>query len=119
MNSRKRNIKLTKADIDGLMKVREIISNDLKMHVTIQSLAQEVGINDYKLKKGFKELFDMTIYDCLFHARMGKAKELLECPDITVKEISRKVGYRSASSFIEAFKKIFGETPASWRRNNQ
>jgi|SRR5882724_9475035 len=111
------NIKLTMADIDGLKKVRSIIAKDLKLHNTIQGLAQEVGINDFKLKKGFKELFDVTIYDFLYQARMDKAKDLLNEPDISIKEISRSVGYRSVSSFIEAFKKMSGETPTSWRKS--
>ena len=111
------NIKLTRADIDGLKKVKAIIAKDFKMHTTIVGLAQEVGINDYKLKKGFKELFDVTIYDYLYKVRMEKARELLDEPDISIKEIAKTVGYRSASSFIEAFKKMFGETPSSWRKS--
>lgn len=74
-------------------------------------LAREVGINDYKLKIGFHEVFDTTVFGCLYEYRMERSRQLLESGNLTVTGVARAVGYANRSHFAAAFKRKFGVNP--------
>jgi AraC-like DNA-binding protein len=42
---------------------------NLKLHLTIQEISKQVGLNEYKLKAGFKQKFGLGIFECLLEAR--------------------------------------------------
>ena len=64
-----------------------------------------------KLKKGFKEEFNITPYKLLEQCRMGKAKYLLENEDMNVNEISKLIGYKYQNNFAKIFKQYFKVSP--------
>jgi|GEM_PF-832799 AraC-like DNA-binding protein len=102
--------------INSIIHAKSIITNDERYHYNISQIAKEVGLNEVKLKKGFKQIFGTGLYGFLLSARLQKAKELLEFTSKTVTEISHLVGYKSTSSFIKVFKNQFGYSPFVWRR---
>jgi AraC-like DNA-binding protein len=75
-----------------------------------------VGINDFKLKNGFKQLYGNTVFGLLFEERMQQAKVMLVDPEISIKELSMTVGYKNLSNFTSAFKKRFGYPPSFERK---
>ena len=83
---------------------------------TLVELSHKVGINDFKLKKGFKQLYGTTVYEFLVDARMEKAKLLLLETETSIHEIAFVTGYKNLSSFITAFKKKMGYSPGSYKR---
>lgn len=70
-----------------------------------------MGINEYDLKKGFKEQFGRTVFGYLGEQRMSLAYELLKTKTQTIGEISSVVGYKNPQHFSSAFKKRFGLSP--------
>jgi AraC-like DNA-binding protein len=104
-------IKLSPYDVECLHEARKIILSDFENRISLLQLARKVGINDFKLKKGFKHLFGTTVFDCQQIARMEKAKELVKDNSLSREEIAFLTGYNNASSFITAFKKHFGFPP--------
>lgn len=94
-----------------IMKAREIILSRLSSPPTIQELSLEIGMNQCYLKKGFKEVFSLTIYDFIQEERMNKAKMLLLYSNISVSEIANLIGFSSISNFSNAFKKFSGVFP--------
>lgn len=104
-------------DIETLEAIRNLITLDFDKFYTIDYLARDFGINKFKLKKGFKELFGKGLFEYSTEVRMKKAMELIRRSEYPLKEIAFKVGYATASSFSVAFKKEFGVSPARFRRN--
>ncbi|MFK7933410.1 MAG: helix-turn-helix domain-containing protein [Saprospiraceae bacterium] len=100
-----------------LIETKELLTARIDNPPTIIELAKLVGINEYKLKKGFKELFGTTIFGYIHHCRMSLAKRLLLGTDKTAKEIAYETGYSSPQHFSNAFKKQFGVTPNRVRIN--
>ena len=49
--------------------------------------------------------------------RINQAKELMQSGNLTISEISYKVGYSDNAYFSKTFKKITGLTPGEFRRN--
>lgn len=87
-----------------------IIAN-LDNNITIPIIASAVGTNQCYLKKGFKEVFNQTIFEFIQENRMIKAKYLLENTSQNITEIAFNVGYASLSSFSQAYKNYFGISP--------
>ncbi|MDW3652000.1 MAG: AraC family transcriptional regulator [Bacteroidia bacterium] len=104
-------------DRKKLIEAKEVLSTRLDDPPTIIELSKLMGINEYKLKRGFKELFGTTIFGYIHAQRMELAKKLLLGSSKSAKEIAYETGYSSPQHFSHAFKKTFGVTPNSVRKN--
>lgn len=98
-------------DIEKMQLAKSYIIDNLSMNITIPIIAKAVGTNQCYLKKGFKEVFNQTIFKFIQENRMIKAKYLLENTAQNITEIAFNVGYASLSSFSQAYKNYFGITP--------
>lgn len=107
----------TAKDKQKLIEAKELITSRIENPPTIVELSKLIGINEYKLKKGFKELFGTTVFGYIHKMRMSMAKKLLLGTDKTAKEIAYEAGYSSPQHFANAFKKEFGISPNSVRKN--
>lgn len=112
-------LKYSETDILALHRVKEMIERDYKKHISIPRLARQVGLNEYKLKNGFRHFFKMGLFDCLLMARMKKAKEILLQTDEPVKNIATDVGYRRLPAFVTAFRKCYGQSPGRMRKQHK
>ncbi|GAB3934740.1 helix-turn-helix domain-containing protein [Mucilaginibacter myungsuensis] len=104
--------KLPPADRQKLDAARTLIGRDLQSPCTLIELAHKVGLNDFKLKKGFKELYGTTVFGYLTDLRMEKAKRMIASGQYTIGEIAHEVGYKNGHHFTVAFKKKFGHVPS-------
>lgn len=110
-------IPLSSSEKERIEKARDILLEDItKKPITIAALAKRVAINEFKLKKGFRELFGTSIFECLLDARMEKARELLLQTNLPIKVICSEAGYPRITNFITAFRRKYGYTPGSLRR---
>ena len=114
LNASNKFIKLN-SDKEKLFEAKEILNQQIDCPPTISQLSKLVSLNEYKLKKGFKELFGTTVFGYIHHSRMILAKKLLLGTDKSAKEIAFETGYSSPQHFSKAFKKEFGKTPNSIR----
>ncbi|WP_082803833.1 MULTISPECIES: helix-turn-helix transcriptional regulator [unclassified Anabaena] len=103
-----------KDDIDRIHYAKEILTNNLDNPPSLLELARQVGLNDYKLKLGFRQVFGTTAFTYLHQQRMEKARQLLLEGQMNVKEVARAVGYANQSRFATAFRKQFGSNPKSY-----
>jgi AraC-like DNA-binding protein len=106
---------LTESDIAKIYHADSIILENLNSHFSIRELSRMAGTNEFKLKKGFRQVFGMGVFSRLLERRMTQARELLENTDKPIWEISEVSGYESLAGFIKAFRKRFGKTPRQWR----
>ena len=102
---------LKKDDIDRIYQAKEILISDLNNPPLLLELAKMVGLNDYKLKIGFRQVFNTTMFGYLQAYRMEQAKNLLISGQMKVQEIASLVGYASPSRFTAVFKRHFGVCP--------
>ncbi|EHQ30771.1 AraC family transcriptional regulator [Mucilaginibacter paludis] len=103
-------------DIQKLQLAKMLIGENLQTPCSLIELAHKVGLNDFKLKKGFKEIFGTTVFGYLLELRMEKAKTMLLSPGCTVSEVAHAIGYKNAHHFTVAFKKKFGYLPSKANR---
>jgi len=100
--------------IEGIYHARDILTAQLENPPLLTELAQQVGLSDRTLRRGFRDLFGTTVIGYLTQQRMMQAKDLLQHGDHTVAEVANKVGYAHLGHFATAFRKQFGVSPREW-----
>ncbi|MDN3632972.1 helix-turn-helix domain-containing protein [Vibrio lentus] len=93
---------------------KRYLLKDLSEPPTISEIAAVVGLNQCKLKRGFKILYNCSIYAYFQKKRMKKALDLLRQYNVT--ETAMILGYSNVSHFSAAFKKQFNILPKDARR---
>ena len=110
LNTDNKRVKLTQMDIEALHKAKEIILLSLNFP-DLPTLAKKVALNEFKLKYGFKQLFNTSPGNMILEQKMLKAKKMLETSEYSIAEISNFVGYKHQQSFTNAFIHFFGIRP--------
>lgn len=83
---------------------------------TIPLLARTVGLNERKLKSGFRLVVGRTVHGHLEAARLEAAARMIQ-DGCRVIDAAVAVGYANPSHFARLFRRRFGAAPADWRRN--
>lgn len=107
------NTAISERDRRRLYQARDRLLNDLSQPPTLAELARETGLNQYKLKNGFRALFGTSVYALFQQQRMQAARALLQCHNVT--ETAILMGYSNISHFSTAFRKQFGVLPRDLR----
>ncbi|WP_247236900.1 AraC family transcriptional regulator [Telluribacter sp. SYSU D00476] len=102
----------SRADQEKLKAVRDFIEANYLAPLTLTQLTHDFGLNEYKLKKGYKHLFNTTVFGHIHHLRMQKAQQLLISKQMNVSETAFYIGYNNIGSFSAEFKKRFGYSPS-------
>ena len=103
------------SDKEKILAARDLVNNRLDSPPSLSEVAKNVGLNEYKLKRGFKETFQKTIFGYLTERRLDLARRYLLDTQKTAAEIAYELGYTTPQHFNNAFKKHFGHTPDSIR----
>ena len=106
---------LKSSDRDSINQAKELMAENMVDPLTINQLAKKVGINTFKLKNGFKQLYGTTIFGYLRDIRLARARVLLEDKELNISEIANAVGYSNPSHFSVAFRKKYGCNPSELR----
>jgi len=101
-------------DMERIRYVREYVMGRLDNPPGLHELARVAGINEYKLKRGFKEMFGTTVFGYIADARLMLAKNELSQNQKKIGEIADSLGYSSVQHFSAAFKKKFGVSPGKF-----
>ncbi|RPD40883.1 helix-turn-helix transcriptional regulator [Chitinophaga barathri] len=106
------------ADREKLYAAREFVKQHVHEPFSLLEVARHCGLNDFKLKKGFRELFGNTVFGYLNDLKMNHALELLRDTSRSVFEVADSLGYSEAANFSKAFKKHFGQLPKDIRHHD-
>jgi AraC family transcriptional regulator, transcriptional activator of the genes for pyochelin and ferripyochelin receptors len=107
----------SKTDKEKIIAVRDLVNERAHCPPNLSEIARTVCLNEYKLKRGFKETFNTTVFGYLTEQRLQLAHQYLRDTKKTAAEISLDLGYATPQHFNNAFKKKFGVTPYSVRNN--
>lgn len=83
---------------------------------TLDDICKIANISKSKLFSSFRDVVKQTPLEYLIHIRIQHAMELLKTTELTVSEISYKVGFSNNNYFSRQFKKIVGKTPSNYKQ---
>lgn len=96
-------------DLQKIRSLRDLLKQEFKKPANVDVLAKIIQMNDHKMQELFKVETGCTIYRFHFIERMKEACRLLIHTDELLKNISGMVGYKNTTSFINAFKEVYGK----------
>lgn len=82
---------------------------------TVQSLSQKVGLSRTVFMNRFAATFGVSPIAVLRQLRMRRAATLLQSNHATIDQVAYNTGYASRSSFVRAFRKLYGCDPSEYR----
>jgi len=101
---------------DIIYKAVSFIKNNFhNKNISLNDVANEIGLSTSYFSKLFKEELGLSYIDYLNKVRIDASKELLK-RDYSLAEIAQRVGFSDQSYFSKVFKKIEGISPGRWRK---
>jgi DNA-binding response OmpR family regulator/nitrogen-specific signal transduction histidine kinase len=114
------DIKIKSPDEKLLERVMTSINHNLNnADLSVDKIAEEVGISRVHLHRKMKELTGQTPHDFIRNIRMKKAATLLSSGDMNVSEVMYACGFSNAASFSTVFKKMYGMSPREYMNEHQ
>lgn len=99
-----------------LTKIREYIDGLDCISPSVQDISKLIGISRRHLTRMYKASTGQTIHSYVAEVRLRKAISLLTSTELSVKEISNKIGFASPWGLSAAFRDATGQTPTQFRR---
>ncbi|MBD2258237.1 AraC family transcriptional regulator [Pseudanabaena sp. FACHB-2040] len=113
---RRKTHRLHAEDVERIHCAGKILVRRLDDPPSLMELARAVGINDHKLKVGFRQVFGTTAFGYLHERRLERSQQLLAAGEISVTEAAQVVGFASRGHFAAAFRRKFGVNPSVYIR---
>ena len=85
-------------------------------NLSLWALARHIGASPNYISQTLNEVVGESFFDFVNGYRIAEAKRLLSTTEGTVLTITYDVGFNARSSFYNAFKRVTGQTPTSYRK---
>ncbi len=102
-----------KADLEKIYHARDLILRNLCSPPSLAELSKETCLNEFKLKKYFRQVFGLSVFALVQEERLKRAKQLIFEGEKNISAIAYELGYAHPQHFQRAFKQRFGVTPGS------
>lgn len=88
-------------------------------NLTVNVLAEHYGMSPNYFSSMFKKEMSRSAVNYITELRINQARELLYHSELSVVDISKKVGYEDSQYFFRVFKKYLGMTPLQYREESR
>ena len=95
---------------------KQYIVENLASEITVQSVADYIGIHRSYLNRIFREQTHSSVKNYINRMRITQATVLLSDSDLSITEIAFCVGFNSRQSFYMMFQKMRGCSPTEFRQ---
>ncbi len=86
--------------------------------ISREEMAAHVGVSARHLTRCFQQEIGLSPITYLNRYRIKKAKQLLDCSEMSITEIATEVGFSSSNYFADAFRREVGMAPRDYQRRN-
>ena len=94
---------------------KEYIYSHIKERITIEDLADELGVSSGYLSRLFKKETGVSVSAYIRRQKIDMAKNLLRFSDYSMIDIANRLSFSSQSHFIQQFREVVGMTPKKYR----
>ncbi|MCZ8516451.1 response regulator [Paenibacillus filicis] len=106
-------------DSNVIYEIAKHIQNHYHQDITLQEIASHFYLSREYISRKFKQEFEVNLSDYISGIRMDKAKMLLLNPHLRISQVAQMVGYEDEKYFSKVFKKMVGQSPNEYRKENQ
>ena len=98
-----------------LLQAKDLVDFRYFEPISVDDMAREAGLSRAHFTRAFTQAFGESPHQYLLTRRLERAAALLRTTDWSVARICFAVGLGSLGSFTTSFRRMFGETPTSYR----
>lgn len=106
----------TQLELLPIRRAKEYVKSHYALPITLEEVADFVKYNPSYLSTAFKKHTGQNFSEYLSEVRMEEAKLLLRTSQLSIMEISEKIGYSDSKYFRKLFKKLTGIKPSDYRK---
>ena len=99
-----------------MLRVIEEMESSYPMPYDAKKYADLFSLSVSRFNHLFKEVIGISPLNYYIRLRIDNASTLLECSDLSIAEIGKKVGYEEPFYFSQIFKKYTGTSPSEYRK---
>lgn len=112
-----REVTLSKTDLASWWQAKQIVDANLLSPPSLAELSRQFCLNQYKLKKGFKQLFGLPVHAYVIDQRLEQSRRLLEEGSVNVTYAASMAGFNNLRQFAEKFRKKYGVNPSAYLKS--
>ncbi|MCG8700387.1 MAG: helix-turn-helix domain-containing protein [Bacteroidales bacterium] len=102
-----------------ILKAQKSMENSFQRKFSLDKAAEEVSLSTRTFTRRFKKATNETPLNYMHKVKVEKAKEMLECEQVTFEEIAFVMGYEDVNAFRKIFLKHAGINPTKYRLRYQ
>lgn len=107
----------SKENIPSIKQACLFIEENYHREISLEDIARFCNLSTFYFSKIFKEHKKQNYINYLTEIRINEAKRLLKEGNLSMKEISERIGYRDPNYFTRVFKRIVHSSPTDYRNN--
>lgn len=96
-------LKLLTTEIDKLYYVRDLLCSRLNNPPSLHELSKICALNEFKIKKGFRQLFRNSVFGFVNEYRLQEAQRMIYEGQKNMSTIAYELGYAHPQHFQRAF----------------
>ena len=109
------SVQMKSPDEKLLERIMQVINKNISnSDLSVDAIAEEVGISRVHLHRKMKELTGQTPHDFIRNIRLKQAANLLASQNVNITEVMYACGFNNAASFSTIFKKFYGMSPREY-----
>jgi len=100
-----------------ILKARAYIEDNYSRKIGLEDVAEHINLSPHYFSRLFKKHIGINFVEYVNRVRIEKAREYITNMDLSLKEVSEKVGFDNLSYFSSVFLKYTGCLPSSFRKS--
>jgi AraC family transcriptional regulator len=100
-----------------LRKIKELINTKMEDDLTLDEMAQSVGLSTAHFARMFRKSTGETPHQFVLRHRLERAKAMLRAPDARVLDVAVACGFKTQQHFAQVFRDVWRVSPTEYRRD--
>ncbi len=100
-----------------LRRIRELVHARLEGDLSLDELAQSVGLSTAHFARVFRKSTGETPHQFVLRQKLERAKAMLRAPDARVLDVAVACGFKTQQHFAQVFRDICGISPTGYRQD--
>lgn len=96
-------------------RVKQLVLSEYSEDITANAISRKLRVSERHMRRALKDVEGKTFGQILQDIRLGKSCKLLATSQLSISEISQKVGFSEQAYFSRLFKGRYSVTPSEYR----
>ena len=111
-------INLSTGERKRFQNIRKKVLSTLEHNWTVEEMGKLASLSPSRFHTVYKAVFGISPVKDIIDNRIQTAQNMLLSTELSVGEISEKLGYLNTNHFIRQFKALVHQTPLAYRKNH-